>query len=162
MGWTKLDLINQAFEKFGLASYVFDLSPEQLQSAMRLMDTMIARWSAEGLRLGYPLPSGPNTGSQNDDSGLSDMAVEAVITNLALRLAPTVGKETPMALRVEAKEAYNALLALSAPPPRMRLPGTMPLGAGNKPWRGGFNRQFVVDEDDDDLQVGPDGELDFK
>ena len=29
MGWTKREYVEQAFEEIGLASYVFDLTPEQ-------------------------------------------------------------------------------------------------------------------------------------
>lgn len=56
MGWTKRQFVTQAFEEIGLASYVFDLTPEQLDSALRRLDTMIASWNALGIRLGYPLP----------------------------------------------------------------------------------------------------------
>ena len=52
MGWTKREYIEQAFEEIGLASYVFDLTPEQLQSALRKLDAMLAEWNAKGLRLG--------------------------------------------------------------------------------------------------------------
>ena len=40
MGWTKRQFVTQAFEEIGLASYVFDLTPEQLQSALRRLDAM--------------------------------------------------------------------------------------------------------------------------
>ena len=48
MGWTKRQFVAQAFEEIGLASYVFDLTPEQLQSALRRLDTMMAAWNALG------------------------------------------------------------------------------------------------------------------
>ena len=51
MGWTKRQYIEQAFEEVGLAAYVFDLTPEQLQSALRKLDAMMAEWNAKGLRL---------------------------------------------------------------------------------------------------------------
>ena len=31
MGWTKRQFIEQAFDEIGLASYAFDLGPEQMQ-----------------------------------------------------------------------------------------------------------------------------------
>ena len=42
MAWTKRDFITQAFEEAGLGSYVFDLTPEQLQTALRKLN---ARYS---------------------------------------------------------------------------------------------------------------------
>ena len=32
MAWTKRQIVTQAFEEIGLASYVFDLEPEQLRA----------------------------------------------------------------------------------------------------------------------------------
>jgi hypothetical protein len=61
MGYSKRQFISAAFEEIGLASYVFDLQPEQLQSAMRRLDAMMADWNGKGIRLGYPLPSAPKT-----------------------------------------------------------------------------------------------------
>jgi hypothetical protein len=42
MGYKKRQFISAAFEEIGLASYVFDLQPEQLESALRRLDAMIA------------------------------------------------------------------------------------------------------------------------
>ena len=42
MGWTKQQLVEQAFEEIGMANYVFDLQVEQLQSAMYQLDAMMA------------------------------------------------------------------------------------------------------------------------
>jgi hypothetical protein len=71
MGWSKQDLIDQAFQQIGLAGYVFDLSPEQLQSALKTLDTMMATWNGRGIRLGYPIPSTANGSKGDDDSSLS-------------------------------------------------------------------------------------------
>jgi len=59
MSWTKRQFITQAFEEIGLAAYVFDLTAEQLDSALRRMDSMVAGWNANGVRIGYPLPGSP-------------------------------------------------------------------------------------------------------
>ena len=56
MGWTKRQFIEQAFEEIGLAAYVFDLTPEQLQSALRRLDAMMAGWNTNGIRIGWPMP----------------------------------------------------------------------------------------------------------
>lgn len=74
MGWTKRQLITQAFEEIGLAAYVFDLTPEQLQSALRRMDAMVAGWNSNGVRIGYPLPSSPDSSNIDADSGVPDFA----------------------------------------------------------------------------------------
>ena len=57
MSWTKRQFINAALEEIGLASYVFDIQPEELESALRRLDAMMADWNAKGIRIGYPLSS---------------------------------------------------------------------------------------------------------
>jgi hypothetical protein len=162
MGWTKRELITQAFEEIGLASYVFDLTPDQLQSAMRRLDAMIASWNANGIRIGYPLPSSPDAGNIDDDSGIPDAAVEAVYLNLALRLAPGFGKQVLPESKQHADMAYNCLAnAAVLPTPERELPGTMPRGQGTKPWRN-FNNPFVYQPTGNDIAAGGDGDLTFE
>ena len=47
MGYTKRQFVTAALEEIGLASYVFDLQPEQLQSALRRLDAMISEWNGK-------------------------------------------------------------------------------------------------------------------
>jgi hypothetical protein len=56
VSWTKRDIIGQAFSEIGLASYTFDLLPEQWEGALRRLDAMIAQWENKGIRLAWPLP----------------------------------------------------------------------------------------------------------
>src|SRR5437868_8121035 len=60
MGWTKEQLIDEAFAELRLAGYTFDIAPEEKQTALRRMDTMMATWEGRGIRVGYPLPSSPD------------------------------------------------------------------------------------------------------
>jgi hypothetical protein len=48
VSWTKRDVIGQAFSEIGLASYTFDLLPEQYEGALRCLDAMIAQWENKG------------------------------------------------------------------------------------------------------------------
>ena len=135
MGWTKRQYIEQAFEEVGLAAYVFDLTPEQLQSALRKLDAMMAEWNAKGLRLGYPLPSSPQDSRLDEQTYVPDLANEAIYTNLGIRIAPSFGKGIMPDTKGIAKMAYNTVVQAFAGPIPQQLPRTMPLGAGNKPWR---------------------------
>lgn len=141
MGWTKKQLIMDAFAEIGLGG-AFNVSPDHQQLALRRMDAMLADWNGKGIRLGYPLPSSPAGSSLEDDSGLPDAAHQAVIAGLAIRLAPIFGKTLSQDTRTTAAAGYNTLLARAAFPPEQQLPNTLPRGAGNKPWRGGFPRPF--------------------
>jgi hypothetical protein len=159
MGWTKGQFINQAFDEIGLASYVFDLSPEQLQTALRRLDTMMAAWNALGIRLGYPLPSSPEDSDLDEETNVPDSAYEAIYTNLGIKLAPSFGKQVMPETKITAKESYNTLLSKAAMPQEQQLPGTMPAGAGKKSWRmydNPFLRRPV-----DDVLAGGDGPIEY-
>lgn len=135
MGYSKRQFVTAAFEEIGLASYVFDLQPQQFESALRRLDAMMASWNALGIRLGYPLPSSPQFSDLDAESEVPDSANEAIITNLAIKLAPGYGKQVMPDTKATAKETYNTLLSRAAVPMEQQLPSTMPSGAGNKPWR---------------------------
>lgn len=158
MGWTKRQFVTQAFEEIGLAAYVFDLNPEQLDSALRRLDTMLASWNAKGIRLGYPLPSSPQDSSLDEQTLVPDSANEAIYTNLAIRLAPGFGKTPSVDTKATAKASYDVLLSLAAMPTEMQMPSTLPVGAGNKPWN--IDQPFV-NRPVDPVLAGRDDPLEF-
>jgi hypothetical protein len=160
MGWSKLDLVNKAFAQIGLASYVFDLQPEQLQDALSTMDAMMGEWNAKGIRLGYAMSSTPIVVG-TVDSGLPDSAFLAVFTNLAVILASGVGRQVSPELNKTAKRSFDTLLALASVSKPVRLPGNMPAGAGHKGWRG-WDRTFIGRYHENDLEAGPDVDLSFE
>ncbi len=145
MGWTKRELINDAFDEIGIASYEFDLSPGEIQSALRKLDSLMASWNSLGIFVGYPLPSSPSTSSIDSQSGVPDVAYEAIITNLAIRIAPSFGKQVSVDTKIAARTSYNALLSLYANPVEMRFPRSLPAGAGNKPYNFGGYNPFIND-----------------
>lgn len=159
MGWTKRQFITQAFEEIGLASYVFDMTPEQMDSAMRRLDTMMASWNALGIRLGYPLPSSPGDSDLDEQTNVPDAANEAIYTNLGIKLAPSYGKTVMADSKATAKASYNTLLSIAALPMEQQFPGTMPSGAGNKPWRI-YDNPFLS-RPVDPLLAGQDGQIEY-
>lgn len=160
MSWTKLDIVRQAFDMIGLASYTYDLQSEQMESALRQLDAMVANWNLKGIRLGYPLPASVSTSDINDDTNVSDMALEALYQNLALRIASSIGKQVMPELKQYAFLAYQNLLSMSAKQPyEMQMPRTMPRGSGNKPWR--YEGDEFVDGPVDPLLAGDDDIIEF-
>lgn len=157
MSWTKRQFIEQAFEELGLAAYVFDLTPEQIQSALRRLDSMMATWNAKGIRLGYPIPSSPQNSNSTDETQVPDAANEAIYTNLALRIAPSFGKTPSTELKGNAKACYDLLLMRASLPPEQQL-AALPSGAGNKPTNS--ETQFITPAPEP-LKVGEDGYLNF-
>ena len=159
MGYSKRQFVAAAFEEIGLASYAFDLQPQQFESAQRRLDAMMASWNALGIRLGYPLPSSPQFSDIDAESEVPDSANEAIITNLAVKIAPGYGKQVMPDTKATAKETYNTLLSRAAAPLEQQLPGTMPSGAGNKPWRV-YDNPFIRPPVDPVL-AGQDGPIEY-
>lgn len=142
MGYSKRQFCTATFEEIGLAAYIFDLTPEQLESVMRRMDSMMAEWNGKGIRVGYPIPASPEDNDLDEPTTVPDSANEAIITNLAIRIAPSFGKQVSTDTKISAKSAYNVLLSRACLPNEMQLT-VLPAGAGNKPLSS-INSTFLV------------------
>lgn len=160
MSWTKRQFIEAAFEEIGYAAYTYDLQPQQLETALNRLDAMVATWNTIGIRLGYPLPSEPGAAGLDEVTDVPDSANEAIYSNLAIRIAPTVGKAVSAETKRTANTSYKALLTLHTRPPEKQLPAGVPLGAGNKPWRNGGQREFTP-EPEEQITTGGDGALEL-
>ena len=158
MGWTKRQFVLQAFEEIGLASYVYDLTPEQLNSALFKLDAMMGTWNGKGIRIGYPLPTSPNNSTLDTQTNVPDAANEAIYTNLATRIAGGYGKTVSADTKATARAGYEVLMSRAAKPMEMQMPGSMPAGAGNKPWA--VDNPFL-DPPVDPLLAGQDSAIDF-
>jgi len=153
MSWTKRQFVTSAFEELGLASYDYDLQPEQLDAGLRKLDAMMATWNSK-LRLSYPLPSSPQLSSLDTDTTVPDSANEAIYLNLALRLAPSYGKTVPMETKQVAYQAYHSLLSLATMPEQAQFNNSIPAGAGYK-----TPERPYLSPSSDPILVGQDGEL---
>lgn len=161
MPYSKRQFVTAALEELGLAAHVFDAQPEDLESGMRRLDAMIGEWNARGIRLGYPIPANPQSGNLDDLTSVPDAANEAIITGLAVRLAPSYGKTLSRETKVRAKQGYDTLVLLSGVtyPIEKQYPETLPVGAGNKPQR--FDRNPFFPKPSDPVDAGSAGELDY-
>lgn len=130
MSYTKDQLVNGALEEIGIAAYEFDISAESAESALLRLDAMMMQWDARGIHLSYPIGD-PGTTSLTEDSNIPAAAWEAVITNLAIRIAPSYGKTVSIDTKIVAKNALNTLLIASTQPRKMQL-NSLPSGAGYK------------------------------
>lgn len=162
MGWTKRQLVEEAFGELALAGYDFDLQPEEMQTGLRRLDTLMATWSGLGLQIGYSFGTTPTDSDLDQDAGLPLVAVEAVYLALAIRIAAGKGKVLSTSTKSAAKTAYDALVSYVASDQVMQQQprADTPLGAGAKTWRT-FRRPFVSTPDTSPLQVDDDGGLDF-
>jgi len=131
MSYTKDELVHAALNEIGIADYDFDIGPEQTESVLRKLDAMMGLWDSKGIKFGYPMPSTADGSTLDQDSNIPDVAWEAVILNLAIRIAPSYGKAVAMETKVLAKGAMNTLYSISSPVAEMQF-RQMPKGAGHK------------------------------
>lgn len=149
MSWTKRELIMQAYEDAAMASYVFDLTPEDLQSALNKLDALMAMWALKGINIGYNVGLRPGDSDLDQPSGIPTVAVFAVTNSLAQAVANMHGKVPPAHILLAAKEGYEALCKPTSLP-QMPRSSTMPRGAGNRGW-GRFYRGVAGRPDIDTL-----------
>lgn len=161
MSTTKREIIEGAFSDIGLAAFTFDISTEETTDALRKLDRMVAQWDSRGLRIGYALPTSPGNSSPAEIAGVPDIYASALVQNLAMLLAPSYGKTITQDMRINAKQSYSDLVARVAGRDivEMRYPDTLPIGTGNKPFRGDSTQQFFTLPDQ--LNTGEDGLLEL-
>lgn len=141
MALTKQFFIDKAFQEIGLAAYVFDMQPEDYATALSTANGMIAEWEGNGVRIGdWFVPTDPDDDWVNMPVAVPATNWRCVWTNLALAIAPNVGK-TPEAPTIAfARMSYRTLLNRRLQIPQMQRPQTMPIGTG---WNRGIkDRQF--------------------
>ncbi len=131
---TKRQIVDMAYEECAMAGYEFDVTPEELQSALRRLDALMAEWQATGLRLAYNFPASIGTGNLDDWSGVPDAALDISAKYLAMRIAPRMNKGLGAEARQARAAGMVALRTLCAVPVERRLSVNTPYGAGNKYW----------------------------
>lgn len=132
MGLTKRQFVQQAFEEIGLASYVFDLTPDELHSAVVRLDSLMSSWYAMNIQVSYPMIDDPDFATLDQKTDVPQAANEAIILNLALVLAPSYGKTVSQDTKGNAKKAYSNLLSFLVDAPICPYPSNTPMGSGNK------------------------------
>ena len=146
MSWTKRQVIERAFAKIGLRSTSFDIDPEELQSGLIELDLMMGLWERDNIRFGYPFNANPDDAKLSDSTNAPRDAVEAMVNNLAVRIAVEYGKTPSVDVTKAAKREYSRLLAQYNKPPNAAR-ADMPSGAGNHRYGGVYNPVFIKDEE---------------
>jgi len=142
--YTKREVIQQAYAELGIASYEFDISPEEMQAGLRLLDLQMAEWNIHGIRVAYN--SGDDIAAQ---TGVPDWAVNALFLTLAVRLAPSLGKTPAPETKAAQKSAHNVLMAKMVMPTEIA-----PTGYGGSGYRCPRLRGTASL-----IETGPDGNL---
>lgn len=159
MSYTKGTFVTAALEEIGLGSYIEDIPEDRLRAALVRLDSMMARWNFSGIRVGWPMSSSPTSSEMTDEVDISDSTYEAIITNLAITLAPSYGKVASRETKVTAKNSYRILQSISMDVLPTITPYNIPAGAGNKA-RTNANNRFIQPPEEP-LEAGDDNTIDF-
>ncbi len=125
IGRPKADIIEQAYRLCGINRD--DLGSDEIGDGLRDLNIMMmdAPWNA----LGYDQPAFGD-GDPADLSGLLDAYVPAVVHELAMRLAPNMGKTLSTEAAARVKTTRRSLDALIATVPALKARGGIHQGAG--------------------------------
>ena len=100
---------------------------EEMSSGIRYLNRMMNAWSASGLALGFTVITSPS-----DTITVADGALDGIVSNLAVRLAPRYGMEITPELNLNARDGKKVIRKLAVSTRATSHPCTLPIGSGNE------------------------------
>ena len=125
----KRRILKQALTEIGIASYAFDVTADEYQSALSVLDGMAAELFPTH-QTGYIFPADGEESDPDDEAGISESAFPMFYSNLALRLAPGYGKTVSAWTVKTAKDSLDRFQLNGLTIPQRCLPGSLPVGQG--------------------------------
>lgn len=102
---TVTKLVARSLRLIQVIDAVQPVKPQDMDTAIEALNSMVRRWEADGLAMGWQPVANPS-----DVLPLPDEAEEAAAYNLAVRLAPEFGVDIPPAVIGGALSFLNDLL----------------------------------------------------
>ena len=92
---TKRDLIAAALGELGMAEYIFDATPEELQDALGRLNRLAAGWDGTGIRVGYNFGSNMEANRASRTPQKSAFPPTWPCASRRLRRAPSLETKSP-------------------------------------------------------------------
>tara|TARA_R110000764_G_scaffold132941_5_gene220870 strand:- start:5837 stop:6556 length:720 start_codon:yes stop_codon:yes gene_type:complete len=124
----KIDIVLAAYSELRISGLTSSPLPEEIELAVRRLDNMMLGWRNKNLCVSYNRSASYSDIDPNQDSGLNDTDMFAVVANLAKNLCSSFGKACPQQTLADAKEGYDNLFSVVVPA-RESNP-YLPLGTG--------------------------------
>lgn len=121
-------LIEGALKEIGVVSVAVPSSPEQITDGLIKLNSMMNIWLSWGIQMKFSPITAPG-----EDLNEPIDATNAIITNLAIKLAPTYSKPVSQDLKNNARielEMVKSIYQEVCIPDKV-VSSTLPLGAGN-------------------------------
>lgn len=123
-------IARQALRKIGIRSDEFEADNDEIGDALIELESMVLNLDGRGIRIGYELAPDPELIDPNVDAGIPDIYSDALIYQLAVRLAPDYGKAVSPTLATQAAGSLNTLY-MAIDTPSIQYERNMPVGSGN-------------------------------
>lgn len=104
MSTTNLDVIQRAHRQINVIPEGVDVSAEQAELGLAVMNAMLEEWAADGIDVGQ----WPQKELDADFPG-SESVVQTVCANLSVLLAPHYEREAPPTVAILANNGYKRL-----------------------------------------------------
>lgn len=122
-----LTIVEDAFEEITVKKAEVNLEADELQAGIRRVNRMLVAWADIGIIPGYnPVLNG------DDTIDIQPEAEQAVVSNLALILAPSFSKPVTQELVLFAETSLSRLMASNSIVGEVAFPDTLPIGSGNQ------------------------------
>lgn len=147
---SKGDIALGALQELVISGITSEPSPDEVVSTIIALDNMVNSWKRKNICLSYIASASYNDVDPNQDSGLCDDEIFAVIFNLAKNRCASFGKPCPDRILDDAKDGLDNLYSVVLPEKESRP--YMPVGGGetysyyNSLYHGFYNRYFPSDE----------------
>ena len=124
----KIDIVLAAYEELRISGLTSEPNPREIESAVRRLDNMMLGWKNKNLCPSYIRSTSYSDIDPNQDSGINDVDMFAIVANLAKNLCAMFGKVCHMQTMIDAKEGYDNLFSVAIP--TRESDPYMPLGSG--------------------------------
>ncbi len=141
-GIPKSTLIDMAFDDCGIAGYSFEKTADEYVSALQKLNAMMWEWPFD--QLGYIQPP-VGDGNPSDASGVANRDTQVIVTMLAERIAPGVGKALSPEQRAARKRSFAQLCSRVSVLPRVKFPAQTVRGSGYDPYRAPGYEPFIYE-----------------
>lgn len=108
----KIDIVLAAYEELRISGLTSAPTPREVESAVRRLDNMMASWKNKNLCVSYIPSASYSNIDPNEDSGINDTDMFAIVANLAKNLCAMFGKIPNQQTIIDAKEGYDNLFSV--------------------------------------------------
>lgn len=136
-------IVQDALADISVRAAELPLTADEISTGIRYLNRLMGRLDASGISLGFTTITAPNQAVT-----VPDGAVDGVVANLSVALAPQFKKQISQELALRARDGLNAMRVIAVGIGAAEFPSTLPRGSGNETET--FNSQHFYD----DLQSG--------